>query len=157
MPMRRACKTPRRPLFKKRAAADAHQERVINSIFQRMPDRGLKRMREEAKRDECCESVQKKIRKTRANEKWLNENPQMIRTIGEEHLLERKYSIFFIQTFYFLLKITFNLRTNAHYAASDSNTSNQSNSTKPTNGFWRSFKPRIRSIAAVLQRRRPIQ
>ena len=102
--MRRACKTPRRPLFKKRAAADAHQERVINSIFQRMPDRGLKRMREEAKRDECCESVQKKIRKTRANEKWLNENPEMIRIIGEEHLQERKYNFLLFKIVIFLLK-----------------------------------------------------
>ena len=98
---RKAQKTPRRPLFKKRAAAEAHQERVINTIFQRMPDRGLKRMREEAKRDECCESVEKKIRKTRANEKWLNENPEMIRTIGEEHLQERKYSIYFYSNFLF--------------------------------------------------------
>ena len=88
---RKACKTPRRPLFKKRATAKAHQERVINSIFQRMPDRGLKRMRDENDREQCCESVEKKIRKTRANEKWLRENPQMIQTIGEEHLLERKY------------------------------------------------------------------
>ena len=90
---RKAQKTPRRPLFKQRAAADAHQERVINSIFQRMPDRGLKRMKRERERDECCESVEKKIRKTRANEKWLQENPEMIRTIGEEHLQERMYSI----------------------------------------------------------------
>lgn len=88
---RKAQKTPRRPLYKKRATAEAHQERVINSIFQRMPDRGLKRMRQEDQREECCQSVEKKIRKTRANEKWLRENTQMIETIGEEHLLERKY------------------------------------------------------------------
>ena len=93
---RKACKTPRRPLFKKRAAAKAHQERVINTIFQRMPDQGLKRMRNEEEKDDCCQSVQKKIRKTRANEKWLNENPEMIRTIGEEHLRERKYFIFLL-------------------------------------------------------------
>ena len=96
---RKACKTPRRPLFKKRAAAEAHQERVINTIFQRMSDQGLKRMRNEEEKDDCCQSVQKKIRKTRANEKWLNENPEMIRTIGEEHLRERKYN------FYLLFKL----------------------------------------------------
>ena len=92
---RKACKTPRRPLFKRRAAAEAHQERVINSIFNRMPNRGLKRMRQEDQREECCQSVEKKIRKTRANEKWLNENPQTIKIIGEEHLRERKYKIIF--------------------------------------------------------------
>ena len=110
---RKACKTPRRPLFKKRAAAEAHQERVINTIFNRMPNRGLKRMRDEEERDQCCKSVERKIRKTRANQKWLDENPQMIKTIGEEHLLERKYKfIFTILTYqkFIYSKIKFNFR-----------------------------------------------
>ena len=40
-----AKKIPRRPCFKRRAAAEHHAEIVINRILQRMPASGVKRIR----------------------------------------------------------------------------------------------------------------
>ena len=86
-----AIKTPRRPLFKQRAAAKSHHERVINTILQREPDASVKRIRQgQAEQKALQLSVERKMMKTRATVKYLKDHQNMIAAIANEHFAERK-------------------------------------------------------------------
>ena len=90
-----AKKIPRRPCFKRRAAAEHHAEIVINRILQRMPASGVKRIRGPPEAQlELQHSVEKKMAKTRATVKFLKENKQLISTIAQEHFQESKFFIY---------------------------------------------------------------
>ena len=86
-----AIKIPRRPLFKKRAAAKSNHERAINKIIHRMPDSSVKRIHQgEAEQKALQLSVERKMINTRATKKYLQDNQNIIVTMLKEHFDERK-------------------------------------------------------------------
>ena len=90
-----AKKMPRRPCFKRRAAAKHNTERVVNKILQRMPRSGIKRIRGPPETQlELQLSVEKKMIKTRATKKYLQEHQNMIKTIAREHDHESKFKLY---------------------------------------------------------------
>ena len=86
-----AIKIPRRPLYKRRAAAKSHHERVINTILQREPDASVKRIRKGPEQQKALKlSVERKMVNTRATKKYLQDNQHIIEDIAKEHFAERK-------------------------------------------------------------------